>query len=425
MTWFLLIGLLRDRSRSRFPLVVTSLGVMLTVFVYSFIQGEITGIITSNADFQTGHVKVVTRAYADQMEQMPHDLALLEVSKLRQQLARQFPQLQWAPRIHFSGLLDIPDEQGETRAQGPAAGMAVDLLNPASDELERLDIRDGLVSGRLPQTPFEILISAEFARDLGIEIGKQATLISSGMYGGMAMQNFKVIGTVHFGVQAMDRGGLIADISGIRQALNMDDGASELLGYFKDGQYTRLRAQAVVQKFERLYGSEKGEFAPTILKLTDQNDLDSMLAYVDVVSNIMVVIFILVMSIVLWNSRLMSMLRRYGEYGVRLAIGEEKGHIYRSMIAESLIIGFVGSVLGTLLGLVAAYYMQAHGIDIGDLMGQATMLIPDVITARVTAGCYYVGFIPGFGATTLGSLIAGIGIYRRETAALFKELEVQ
>jgi len=425
MTWFLLKGLLRDRSRSLFPLLVTSAGVLLTVFMYSFIEGEMADMVTNNANFQTGHVKVVTRAYAEQLERTPNDLALLEVGELQHQLSDQFPEIAWVPRIHFGGLLDIPDESGETRAQGPAAGMAADLLHPASGEIDRMQLRDGLVSGRLPEKPFEILVSDEFAQSLDLQIGKSATLISSGMYGGMAMQNFEVVGTVHFGIQALDRGGIIADISGIRRTLNMEDGAGELLGFFKDGQYEEKRADAVVQKFEQLYSSPEGEFAPTILKLTDQNDLGSMYAYVDVVSSLMVGIFVLVMSIVLWNAGLMGTLRRYGEYGVRLAIGEEKSHIYRTMIMESLLIGLIGSVVGTALGLAASYYLQAHGIDIGNLMGSSTILFPDVVRAKVTTASYYVGFFPGLLATTLGSMIAGIGIYKRETASLFKELEVQ
>ncbi|MCF7805983.1 MAG: FtsX-like permease family protein [Candidatus Marinimicrobia bacterium] len=425
MTWFLLKGLLRDRSRSLFPLLVTAAGVLLTVFMYSFIEGEMADMVTNNANYQTGHVKVVTRAYAEQMERTPNDLALLEVEELQNELSNQFPEIEWAPRIHFGGLLDIPDETGETRAQGPAGGLAVDLLNPSSDEIQRMGLRDGLVQGRLPEEPFEILVSDEFAQSLDLEIGQSATLISTGMYGGMAMQNFEVVGTVHFGIQALDRGGIIADISGIRRTLNMDDGAGELLGFFKDGQYEEERADAVVQKFEQLYSSLEGDFTPAILKLTDQNDLGSMYAYVDVVSSIMVFIFVLVMSIVLWNAGLMGTLRRYGEYGVRLAIGEEKSHIYRTMIIESVMIGLVGSVVGTALGLAASYYMQSHGIDVGNLMGSATILFPDVVRAKVTTASYYVGFFPGLLATTLGSMIAGLGIYKRETATLFKELEVQ
>lgn len=425
MNWFLLKGLLRDRSRSLFPLIVTAMGVFITVFLYSFMKGEITDIIGTNANFYTGHVKVVTNAYEEQLDQSPNDLALLGISELRQQLSEQLPEIQWTPRIMFGGLIDVPDENGETRSQGPAAGMAVDLLNPASGEVDRLDIRESLVQGRIPEKPFEILVSQNFADKLEIGMGDQATLISSGMYGGMAMQNFEVVGTVHFGVQAMDRRGVVADISGIQTALNMDDGAGELLGFFKEGRYEENRADAVVREFESLSLSKEDEFAPTIMKLSDQNDLGTILQMVDYMSGIIVGVFVFVMSIVLWNTGLMGTLRRYGEYGVRLAIGEDKGHIYCTMIAESVIIGFVGSVIGTALGLAASYYMQANGINMEEMMSSSTMLMPNVIKARVTVTSYYIGFFPGFLATTLGSMIAGLGIYKRETAQLFKELEVQ
>ncbi len=45
-------------------------------------------------------------------------------------------------------------------------------------------------------------------------------------------------------------------------------------------------------------------------------------------------IFLVVVMVVLWNMGLMNGLRRYGEVGLRLAIGEPKGHVYRSLIAN-------------------------------------------------------------------------------------------
>ena len=44
--------------------------------------------------------------------------------------------------------------------------------------------------------------------------------------------------------------------------------------------------------------------------------------------------------------------------------------------------------------------------------------------AKVTPPAYVIGFIPGLMANVLGASIAGIGIYRRKTAQLMKELEV-
>ncbi len=51
------------------------------------------------------------------------------------------------------------------------------------------------------------------------------------------------------------------------------------------------------------------------------------------------------------------------------------------------------------------------------------MMMSGVFKAKITPESYYIGFIPGFFATILGSALGGIGIYRRQTADLFKELQ--
>jgi putative ABC transport system permease protein len=129
------------------------------------------------------------------------------------------------------------------------------------------------------------------------------------------------------------------------------------------------------------------------------------------------------MSIVLWNAGLIGGIRRYGEIGVRLAIGESKGHVYRSMIVESVLVAILGSVAGTCAGLGFAYLLQTKGIDIGSTVKSATMMMPTVFRARITGQACVIGFVPGLFATILGTMLAGVGVYRRNTAQLFKELE--
>jgi len=43
--------------------------------------------------------------------------------------------------------------------------------------------------------------------------------------------------------------------------------------------------------------------------------------------------------------------------------------------------------------------------------------------AHISLTTYYIGFVPGIISTVVGSMLAGIGIYKRQTANLFKELE--
>jgi putative ABC transport system permease protein len=157
--------------------------------------------------------------------------------------------------------------------------------------------------------------------------------------------------------------------------------------------------------------------------LPEREGLGETLELANTIGGAIVGLFVLVMSIVLWNAGLMSGLRRYGEFGVRLAIGEDKGHLYRSLLWESLLIGVLGSVLGTALGLAIARYLEVHGMDISPFLKNSSMMISDVLHARITPVSWVIGLVPGLVATLLGTAIAGRGIYARQTARLTKELQ--
>ena len=86
MIRFLVEGLLRDRHRSLFPILMVGAGAFLTVLLYSYMKGVIGDMVDSNARFDTGHVKVMTKAYAELSDQMPNDLALLEIGPMLQTL---------------------------------------------------------------------------------------------------------------------------------------------------------------------------------------------------------------------------------------------------------------------------------------------------------------------------------------------------
>lgn len=423
MIRFLIKGLMRDRSRSLFPVLIVSLGVMLTVFLQTWLQGAMGDIVRSSAGFSTGHVKIMSKAYAENRSQTPNDLALLGAEKLLAAVRKNHPDMAWVERIRFGGLLDIPDKQGETRAQGPAAGLAVDLLSTQSTEIAHLNIRESIVRGRLPEKPGEILIGDQFARNLKANPGDAVTLLSTTMHGGMSMRNFTVAGTVRFGINAMDRGAVLIDIADIRRALDMDDAAGELLGYFRDGIYHDAMAMQIARAFNERFTVPGDDYAPVMVALRDQDGLGEYLDMGYYFSFIASGIFVIAMSIVLWNVGLIGGLRRYGEMGLRLAIGENKSHVYGSLIIEALIIGIAGSVIGTAVGLALAWYLQIYGIDIGSMVKSSSMMMSNVMRAEITGAAYYIGFIPGIFSTVLGAALSGIGIYRRQTAQLFKELE--
>ena len=163
-----------------------------------------------------------------------------------------------------------------------------------------------------------------------------------------------------------------------------------------------------------------------MIALRDTNQMGTMVDFSNAALAVIGGIFLVIVMIVLWNMGLMNGLRRYGEIGLRLAMGESKGQVYRSMITEAIIIGLTGTVLGTGLGISITYYFQENGISYAEAleeMALTDMVMPNIFYSKVTPDLFYVGLLPGLVATVLGTMLAGLAIYRREMAQLFKELE--
>lgn len=483
MIRFLAKGLVRDRSRSLFPLLAIIITVTLVIFGIGFMEGAMNNFLQSTAVISSGHVKVVTKAYKKESTQLPNDLALFDTKNIIQTLSDMYPDYFWTPRITFGGLLDVPDENGETKEQAPVFALGIDFFSEKSRQVEIWELEKCLISGRLPKDRDDALVSTKLAKQLGIGSGSSITLIGSTMDNAFTTYNFNVVGTFNLYKGQTDRQMMLVDISGARQALDMEDAASEILGYHNSLYYHDEEAVTIRKHFNITYSDsiaqilrneeskdilsymngwneintieksklpqqrsnalfdnqmydnseEWGElsvedpsiYTPTMVALRDDSQLATMVDFSNVALGVMAGIFLVIVMIVLWNMGLMNGLRRYGEIGLRLAIGESKGQVYRSMVNEAVLIGFVGTLIGTIFGISLTYYVQEFGIDYSEAINQlsTTMVMPNVFYAKVTPELYYIGFIPGVLATVLGTMLAGLAIYKREMSQLFKELE--
>jgi len=483
MIRFLAKGLVRDRSRSLFPLLAIIITVTLVIFGIGFMEGAMNNFLQSTAVISSGHVKVVTKAYKKESNQLPNDLALFDIENIIQTLSDMYPDYFWTPRITFGGLLDVPDENGETKEQAPVFALGIDFFSEKSRQVEIWELEKCLISGRLPKDRDDALVSTKLAKQLGIGSSSSITLIGSTMDNAFTTYNFNVVGTFNLYKGQTDRQMMLVDISGARQALDMEDAASEILGYHNSLYYHDEEAATIRKHFNITYSDsiaqilrneeskdilsymngwneintieksklpqqrsnalfdnqmydnseEWGElsvedpsiYTPTMVALRDDSQLATMVDFSNVALGVMAGIFLVIVMIVLWNMGLMNGLRRYGEIGLRLAIGESKGQVYRSMVNEAVLIGFVGTLIGTIFGISLTYYVQEFGIDYSEAINQlsTTMVMPNVFYAKVTPELYYIGFIPGVLATVLGTMLAGLAIYKREMSQLFKELE--
>ena len=425
---FLFKGLIRDKSRSFFPVIIITLIVSIIIFFSGFLNGVYNSLFLNTAILNSGHVKVVTHAYNLEHQLLPNDLALLDVNSKLNQLENIYEDYVWTPRITFAGLLDVPDENGETLSQSPVIGLGVDFFSEESKQLDIWDLKDKIIEGNFLNHNDQVLLSEKLSKRLEVFPGDVVTFIGATMYGGFTTYNLKVTGIFDLNLGPVDKDMMIVDFQGAQEILDMEqeNAASEILGYDKKLFFSDENTVRIRKDFNSNYSNSNDEYRPVMLALRDSNQMSTIVDFSDVIMSIILGLFLVVVTLVLWNMGIMSGLRRYGEIGMRLAIGETKGHVFKSMVIESVIIGFFGSIMGTTLGILLTSYLQRVGIDYSkaiDSLSSSNFAMPNVFYPQVTPDLFYIGFIPGILATVFGTMLAGRAIYKREMAQLFKELE--
>lgn len=431
MICWLVKGMLRDRTRSLFPFTVVTVGVALVIVLVGFMDGVIMGMMDSTAYLDTGHLRVVNKAFYDEEHLNPLDRALGSQRETGNWLRENTdPEIVWSPRIRWRAIMDVPDEQGETKSQTPVMGMALDLLTPGSSELKRLNLAESLTRGRLPDKRGEILVGYQLAQTLELELDKPVTLIGQTFDGGLATDNFVVVGFIRFGIFAMDKKMALIDLVDAQETFYLHDMVTDWLGYlpahvsFLEFDEYRLELESDIKELIAIHPSGWAkDDVPIVVSILDQRNIRLIVEKFMVVRKFIIGIFLFLMVVVLWNAGILNGIHRYGEMGLRLAMGETHSRLILSLVGESLVVGIVGSVAGCVLGGACTYALQEIGLNMGDAFAKSGLMMSDVVRARLSIGGFVRGIVPGITASVLGTLIAGLAIYKRSEANLFRELE--
>lgn len=425
-------GILRDKTRSLFPFLVVTVGVALMITLLGYMEGIFMGVIDITANLDTGHLRFTNKPFYDEEHLNPLDRALAGGKETLTWLKKNSsPEIQWMPRIRWAAIMDVPNERGETRSQTPVAGMAIDLLSSESQELRRLKLAKSLVDGKLPSRSGEMLIGYLLAETLRLKPGDSVTLIGQSFDGGMATGNYIVTGFVRFGVFSMDKKMALMDLADAQHTFYMEDMVTDWLGFvpahISYGDYDKLKDDLAV-RLEDFRKHPPSAWAkddvPLLLSIMDQRGIGDVKRKFVAIREVIVWIFLLLMTLVLWNAGLLNGIHRYGEMGLRLALGETHKEVLFFLLVEALIIGILGSLAGSLIGGGLVYYLQEVGVNMGDAFANVGVIVSDVVRGRLNLMGFIYAIVPGLVAGVVGALVAGLAIFKRSEADLFRELEV-
>jgi putative ABC transport system permease protein len=261
-----------------------------------------------------------------------------------------------APRVYGYALLS---------AAHRSAG--VELMGVVPDQEPKITtLNTQLVKGSYltAQVPKGVVIGDKLASTIGIEMNSEIVLLTQAADGSMGNDVYTVVGILHTGLDAVDRGLVLMTLSSLQDLLHLAPARIHEVGI----KLTHINAATSVA------AALEGQLGKTLpVRVMAWPELAPELAnYVQFNHGVTVVlffIFFLVAVIGVMNTMLMAVYERTREFGMLMAVGMRPSQVIRLILTEAAGLGVASLVVGAALGFPLLWYLQVHGLDLGGATG--------------------------------------------------------
>ncbi|MDX8404269.1 MAG: FtsX-like permease family protein [Mariprofundaceae bacterium] len=209
------------------------------------------------------------------------------------------------------------------------------------------------------------------AENLRVTLGDDVILLAEDRFGSLAAEKFELVGIMESGEMGIDRGLAIVPMQFMQQMLGME------------GRYSEVVLQLEKDELESVTAALRAQLEPQGYEVLRWYDMyPVMKEWVDLENGFYYIFLSIVLLIVaagVMNTVLMSMLERVREFGVMMALGCGRMRIASIVLIESMILGTLGVVSGTGMGMALIYYYQQYGIDMSQIMESVERFYIDTV----------------------------------------------
>jgi ABC-type lipoprotein release transport system permease subunit len=364
-------NLTRNMRRSIITLAAIAVGLMVLILGLTLRTGQYEQMINSGVSQLAGHVVIQHPRFQEEKEP---EFLLKNHSELQKQMQDKFPDAQITSRLFLSGLIN------STTSPTFAGITAVD---PQS-EGEVSDFTEKLIKGQWLDDDIKgILIGKNMAETLNVDLGDK--LVFTGQYDGeMNSQLFRVKGIFKVGAVEIDSFVAFVHYKAAQKLIQQKDVIHQVAVHLPESKKTMEAKSTTINVLDEQISTKKLDVLSWEEALPD---IVNMIK-VDKVSNELInIVLLIIVSMGILNTMLMSVLERFREMGVLLAVGMRPQKLAIMVLCEGLILGVLGAFLGLILGYLASYSLVVSGLDLSAQMGES-MPVGDTVTSTVIKGKY-------------------------------------
>jgi len=228
-------------------------------------------------------------------------------------------------------------------------------INP-ENESKLTSIKSVIVKGEYVNKNGDILIGTDMADKLNVDIGDKIVMTAAAVDGSVQSELFRVCGIFRSSSSEFNKNYVYVNISTANILLKMDNAVTQFALLINNIEKTASYQETIAN----ILGSEFEVFSYADL-------LPLMIIYVDLAKQMMIILYIIIGIAILFgiiNTMLMSVFERIQEIGVLMSIGMRNNKIFLMIVQEAFLLGTIGTLIGTIIGLAFYYYFASTGIDL-------------------------------------------------------------
>jgi putative ABC transport system permease protein len=337
-------------------IILGIVAVLLFVSVSGSFKGLIVGQIT---DAMIGHLQVHRKGYVASIDNLPLNLNMkpAQTEKADQVLKGMGDVVAWSPRLKLGAMFSNFTETTNIRLNGVIPERETATVPLLAERLVEGSVANGLVERG------KILVPEILAKGMKLKVGDTIVLVATNLDGSVNGKTFAVQGVLGDVTGPGGRDGYI-HIDDARELLRLTEPeVSEIAIRLKDPK----RLERVKTELEQaLSGIRNPQDQPALEVHTWEGlspfaNIAHMIDLLDLFIRVMLVGIVL---IAVMNVMMMAVYERIREIGTISAIGTPPRRILGLFLSEGLLLGLIGTLIGTALSLGIVFALNLWPVHI-------------------------------------------------------------
>lgn len=365
-----LLNIIKHAKRS----VVVFVAVAIAVLVLSLVSGVIRGItdtVLGSIIPTAGHIVITQRASKDAAN--PVDLKFLIPEADAVLAGLHDDRITAQESVLTFGALLVQPVPTDSKQEAKNLGMLGQGIKPDTKFLS--NVRAGMTAGSFLPGGKGIAISNRAAKLLDVTMGGSVMVLTQDRGNNPWYQELPITGLFDSGSEQADLGIFVVSQDTARTLVDAEGMSRELRFLVKD----QDSAPAVAAELTRqLTAAGHTDLRVEPWEVTFSSLL-TILQFINVLTFIIRMFFVVVAGSVITNSILMTVFERTREYGTLRAIGLKARQLRAMILTEGLILGSFGALAGLVLGVPFVLLLAHFGLDMGNAtesLGFASRIYP-------------------------------------------------